>query len=277
MLIILVVLAAFPTLFAQSGGSTTPKTPNGVIVLDGRQIAELSVEATKRNWVAWNYYTYIERDENRRLNSRGLVESEDSRLSKITLVNGDHFEQLVKHNGHPPSAREQEKGREDLDKVKHETPKERNVRLRKQTENMSLLGEVLDAFDFKLMGEQMVEDRQAYVLKVTPHPDYHAKGKYGKLFSKVEGDLWVDKQDFGWIKMDGQVTQTFSMGLFIARVQRGSQIHVEETRVDDIWVPVRIEVRGSAKILFLKSLHIDRILTYSQYDRATDSPYSVSK
>ena len=86
-----------------------------------------------------------------------------------------------------------------------------------------------------------------------------------------------NKQDFGCIKMDAQVTETFSMGLFIARVQRGSQIHVEETSVDNIWVPERIGVRGSAKILFLKSLNIDRILTYSQYDRVADSPYSVSK
>jgi hypothetical protein len=277
MLMILVVLAASSALFAQSGGSAVPKNPNDASILDGRQIAQMSVEATKRNLVAWDYYTYIERDENRRLDSRGLVESEDSQLSKITLVNGDRFEQLVEHNGHPPSAEEQERSREDLDKLKHETPKERDVRLRKQTENMSLLGDVLDAFDFKLVGEQMVGDRQAYVLKVAPHRGYHANGKYGKLLSKVEGKLWVDKQDFGWIKMDGQVTETFSMGLFIARVQRGSQIHVEETSVDDIWMPGRIEVRGSAKILFLKSLDIDRILTYSNYDRVTDSPYSVSK
>jgi hypothetical protein len=27
----------------------------------------------------------------------------------------------------------------------------------------------------------------------------------------VEGKLWVDKQDFGWIKIDGKVTQSFSM------------------------------------------------------------------
>jgi hypothetical protein len=85
MLIILVVLAAFPTLFAQSGGSTGSKAPNDASVLDGRQIAELSVEAAKRNLAAWDRYTYIERDENRRLDSRGLVESEDSQLRKITL------------------------------------------------------------------------------------------------------------------------------------------------------------------------------------------------
>jgi len=41
------------------------------------------------------------------------------------------------------------------------------------------------------------------VLHATPHPGYQAHGKYGKMFSKVEGKLWVDKQNFGWIKVDG--------------------------------------------------------------------------
>ena len=116
------------------------------------------------------------------------------------------------------------------------------------------------------------------MLQATPHPGYHARGKYGNMFSKVEGKLWVDKQDFGWIKVDGQVTQSFSMGLFVARVQRGSHIILEQTCVGDgVWVPKRLEVRASARILFLKSLDIERILTYSDYNPAADGPYSVSR
>jgi hypothetical protein len=98
------------------------------------------------------------------------------------------------------------------------------------------------------------------------------------MFSKVEGKLWVDKQDFGWIKVDGQVTQSFSMGLILARVERGSHIILEQTCVGDaVWVPKRIEVRATARILFLKSLGIERILTYSDYRPVTDGPYSVSR
>jgi hypothetical protein len=52
----------------------------------------------------------------------------------------------------------------------------------------------------------------------------------------------------------------FSMGLFVARVQRGSHIVLEQTNVGDaVWVPQRLEVRGSARILFLKNLAMERI------------------
>jgi hypothetical protein len=42
----------------------------------------------------------------------------------------------------------------------------------------------------------------------------------------IEVEMFVDKRAFGWIKVDGQVMQSFSMGLFVARVQRGSHIRL---------------------------------------------------
>ncbi len=60
--------------------------------------------------------------------------------------------------------------------------------------------------------------------------------------------------------------QPFSIGLFLARVLRGSHITLEQTRVDGgIRMPQHIEIRAAAKILFIKSLVIDRVLSYSEY------------
>jgi hypothetical protein len=78
----------------------------------------------------------------------------------------------------------------------------------------------------------------------------------------MEGKLRVDKQNFGWIKVDGQVSQSFSMGLFVALVQRGSRGVLEQTCVDDgVCLPKRIAVRASAGVLFVRSLDIERILS----------------
>src|ERR1700686_2772182 len=97
------------------------------------------------------------------------------------------------------------------------------------------------------------------------------------MFSKVAGKLWIDKQDLGWIKVDGQVIQPFSIGLILALVLRGSRITVEQTRVDDrIWMPARVEVRVATKIFFVKGLVIDRVLTYSEY-RLTEASVSTAR
>jgi len=173
--------------------------------------------------------------------------------------------------GQPPSATEQKRSDDDLDKLKHETPDEQTARIRKDQENRAFLADVLEAFDFRLVGEETVGSRPAYVLQATPHPGYHAHGKYAKMFSRVEGKLWVDKQDFGWIKVDGHVTESFSMGLILARVERGSHITIEQACVSEaVWVPKRVEIRATARILFLKSLDIQRTLTYTDYRTASD-------
>ena len=261
-----IIMLAASALFAQSDDFPV-KSQNHSSVPDVRQIVESSIAATQRHWQARLHYTYVERDEGRRRDSAGRVKSEDVDVSRTILVNGVPFEQLVERNGRPLGRGETETEREELDKLKRETPEQRAERLRKQEEeNTSLVREVPKAFDFQLVGEEAVNGRPAYVLQATPHPGYQAQGKYGKMFSKVEGKLWVDKQDLGWIKVDGQVIQPFSMGLFLVRLLRGSQITMEQTRVDDgIWMPERVEVRAAAKIFFVKSLVIDRVLTYSEY------------
>jgi hypothetical protein len=258
--------ALIAILFAQ-GDISPVKSQGRSSTPDARQIMEASIAATQRDWKARLHYTYMERDEDRRRDRAGRVKSEDVEVSRTILVNGVPFEQLVERNGQPPSAEQERKQKGELDKLKRETPKQRAERLRKQEEeSTSIVQEVPKAFDFQVVSEEAVNGRPAYVLQATPHPGYHAHGKYGNMFSKVAGKLWVDKQDLGWIKVDGQVIQPFSMGLFLVRLLRGSHITMEQTRVDDgIWMPERVEVRAAARIFFVKSLVIDRVLTYSEY------------
>jgi hypothetical protein len=273
---LLAVVAASSSLFAQNSGPHNEQVHP--TVLDAHQIVAQSITATERSWQARDTYTYMERDEDRRLDDLGKVKSEDIDVTRMILVNGARFEQLIEHNGQLPSLAAQKKSDEDLDKLKHETPEEKAIRLRKDQENRAFLRDLLEAFDFQLVGEETIDNRSTYVLQATPHPGYHAHGKFAKMFSRVQGKLWIDKQDFGWTKVDGEVTQSFTMGLFVARVLRGSHILMEQTRVtESVWVPRRLEMHASAKILFLKSIDMQRILTYSDYRPAADGPYSVSR
>ena len=262
----ILMLAASSALYAQSDDLPL-KSRNQTNVADIRQIVESSIAATQQHWQARLRYTYMEREVSRRRDSAGRLKSEDVDVSRTILVNGVPFEQLVERNGQPPSVEEERKEKEKLDKLKRETPEQRVERLRKQQEGItSIVREVPKAFDFQFVDEELVNGRPAYVLQATPHPGYQAQGKYGKMFSKVEGKLWVDKHDLGWIKVDGQVIQPFSMGLFLVRLLRGSQIRMEQARVEEgIWMPERVEVRAAAKILLLKNVVIERVLTYSEY------------
>jgi hypothetical protein len=273
---VLVVVSTSSLLLAQDDGPRRHR--DNASNPDVLHIVGQSIAATERSLQARDRYTYVERDQDRRLDAQGQLKSEKVDVTRMILVNGARFEQLMERNGQLPSAEEQKKLDQDLEKLKNETPQERTARLAKAQDNRSFLQDMLEGFDFRLIGEEVLGSRPTYVFQATPHRGYHARGKYGKIFSKVEGKLWVDKSDFGWIKVEGQVTQSFSMGLFVARVQRGSHVVLEQISVGDaVWVPKRLEVRASATILFLKSLDIERIFTYSDYRPAVDGVSSVSR
>src|ERR1700732_2887858 len=163
-----VMFAATTALFAQSSGPDTPR--NHTSMLEARQIVGPSVEATERSWQARDHYTYMERNEDRRLDSLGHVKSENVDVTRMILVNGARFEQPMEHNGQLPSAKEQRKSNEDLEKLKHETPAEQIVRIEKDQENKSFLRDLLEAFDFHLIGEEVVDGRPAYVAQDNTTP-----------------------------------------------------------------------------------------------------------
>lgn len=84
------------------------------------------------------------------------MRSDDVEVSTIIFVNGVPFEQLVEHNGLPPSLAEQRKQKDQLNKLKGETPEERPARPRQEEEdNTSLIREVPLAFNFGLIGEEL--------------------------------------------------------------------------------------------------------------------------
>jgi len=274
----MVFAAATAALSAQSGPNPRGKPPDPPVRADARQIIGPFVAATERNWQAQDRYTHVERDETLRLDPEGRVKSKDVDVSRVILVNGAPFEEFLEHNGRPLTPQEEAQQEQKIEKQKHETPEEREARLAKERENRSLIRELPAAFDFQLIGEDVVDGRPAYVLQATPRPGYAPHGKYGRIFSKVAGRLWVDKQDLGWVKIEGQVIQPFSLGVLLARVQRGSQIEMEQTRLaDGIWMPARLDLRASAKLLFVKSLLIERVLTYSDYRLAQTNLSAASQ
>jgi superfamily II DNA or RNA helicase len=118
---VLVVVSTSSLLFAQSGGrGRRQDNSSGPDVL---HIVDLSIVATERSLLARDRYTYVEGDQDRRLDAQGQLKSEKVDITKMLLVNGAGFEQLIERNGQPPSAEEQKKLDQDLEKLKNERRK----------------------------------------------------------------------------------------------------------------------------------------------------------
>ena len=52
-------------------------------------------------------------------------------------------------------------------------------------------------------------------------------GSCAGILRNIEGTLWIDKQDYSWVKFEADVLKPFSIGLFLARVGEGTHLLYE--------------------------------------------------
>ncbi len=80
-----------------------------------------------------------------------------------------------------------------------------------------------DAYIFKFAGMETLDGRDNYVIDGDPKPGYKPVHKDASILTKTRFRVWIDKDDVQMKKLDVQIIDTFSWGLFIARMHKGSR------------------------------------------------------
>ena len=237
-----------------------------------RNSADKDVENNKRK----QDYTYIRRDEERKLDNKGKVKSTESKTYEIMILAGEHAEKLIAVDDRPLSDKDAKKEDEKIQKLvskgEKESENDRKKRLAKaekeREEERQFVREVADAYQFHLRGMEDVNGRPSYVIDADPLPGYKPRLKDAKILPKVRMRLWIDKVEQQWVKIDIECIDTFSIGLFLARVNKGSTIHVEQTRVnDEVWLPRYLNLKVDAKIALLKNFDAEYDVTFRDYQK----------
>jgi hypothetical protein len=207
-----------------------------------RRVAEKDLENEKR----LRDYTYIQRQEQHKLDGHGTVKKIESKTSEVLVIYGEQVERLIAKDDKPLSPDESKKEEERIQKItdkrKNESDSDRRKRLEKEEKDREdgrkFVLEIADAYNFRLVGSELFDGRDTWVLDADPRPGYQPKYREAKVLPKLKGRIWIDKADMQWMKFDVTTTDTISFGLFLARVHKGTHIVVEATRVnEEVWLP----------------------------------------
>ena len=103
-----------------------------------------------------------------------------SRTSEILEIYGEQVERLTAKDDKPLSAdeakKEDEKIQKIIDKRKQESEEDRRKRLEKEEkdreEDRKFVLEIADAFNFRLIGSEMIDGRDTWVFEGEPRPGY---------------------------------------------------------------------------------------------------------
>ena len=241
---------------------------------DARAIIRQAVAADELNWKIARNYTFFERVELRRLDAQGRLKLCEVQSYETTLQGGTPYRQLVQRDDRPLLATEAKKELESLAKSiaerRRETAVERARRLaiyeRRPDWLREAWHELPDAFDFQLAGQGMLDGHSILIIDAMPRPGYQPRSRTGKQFRSIKARFWVDQQDHQIVKVEVEVTDTISLGLFLVRVAKGSRATLELTCVTaGVWLPDRLQVWGAARLGLLKFLRIENIVRYSRY------------
>jgi len=245
------------------------------------QTAEKDMENDKKQ----KDYTYIQREEEHKLDGKGQVKSTEIKTSEIMELYGDQVERLIAKDDKPlpdkDAKKEEEKIQKLIEKRKNESEEDRRKRAEKEEkdreQSRQFVREVADAYNFTFVGIESFDGRDAYIIDGEPRPGYATHLKEAKILPKFRFRAWIDKDESQWKKLDIQCIDTVSFGLFLARLHKGSRILIEQTRInDEVWLPQHIAVKVDVRVALLKDFNLEDDITYRDYKKFRTTTKIVS-
>jgi hypothetical protein len=138
---------------------------------------------------------------------------------------------------------------------------------KKQKERDELIDATRTAFLFTLVSTETRAGRVLYKYKMEPNPAYKSTSRTTAIFAKVRGFVWIDPEAAQLARIEGEVTGDITVGLFLAKVYRGSHFMQERYEMlPGLWVPSFSQYDFDGRKLF-SPISIHERTFYGQYHR----------
>lgn len=261
-------IASLPDLKPDAKGNLSQEQMQQLI----RVVADNDMQNDKR----LRDYTYIERDEEHKLDGKGQVKSTEVKTYDVMELYGEQVQRLTAKDDKPldakDAAKEEEKIQKLIDKRKNESEEARRKREQKEEkdreEGRKFEREVADAYNFRLVGTESLGGRDAWVIDAEPRPGYEPRMKDARFLPKFRGRVWIDKDDAQMAKLDVECIDTVSLGWFLARVHEGTRVEIEQTRVnDEVWLLQHVGVKIDARVALLKEYNMELEQSFRDYKK----------
>jgi|SRR3954452_3103744 hypothetical protein len=221
-------------------------------------------------------YTYTDREVQNKLDGGGQTKSTEVKTYEILRIYGEQVRKLVAKDDKPleatEAAKEDGKIQKIIDQRKNESEEQRKKREEKEQkdreEGRQFVKEVAYAYNFTLVGTELVGGREAWVIDAGPRPEFEPHMKKAKFLTKFRGRVWIDKKDLQLSKLDVEAIDTVSVGFVLARIHRGTRFMIEQTRVnDEVWLPQHVTYKIDARVALLKGYNFKGEDTYRDYKK----------
>jgi hypothetical protein len=109
---------------------------------------------------------------------------------------------------------------------------------KKRKDRIDLIDATRNAFLFTFAGRELRGDRMLSKYEMLPNPAFRPTSRFTSIFPKVHGFVWIDESSQELARIEGDVTEDISIGLFLGKIYKGSHFMQERYEVQPgLWLP----------------------------------------
>jgi len=102
---------------------------------------------------------------------------------------------------------------------------------KRRKERNELIDATRNAFLFTFVAREPRTDRMLSKYRMEPNPAFKPTTRFTSIYPKVRGFVWVDENVEQLARIEGEVTEDISVGLFLGKIYKGSHFMQERYEV----------------------------------------------
>ena len=230
--------------------------------VDARDLVRRVVRSQRRVEAAFDGATFDQREVKIEWGADGRAKEIASRLFYVLSGNGgeEGSRELVEVDGRPATEAEKRKAAEEDEKSRKKRVEQKAAAEARRVEKVSgdeedplvgkkRLSELIGRFDIRVVGEEIVEGRPAYVLDFSPNPSAPAAKTLGdRALNALAGRAVIDAVDFQVRSVVAHLTKPVKVaGGLAANVKTAEIAYTGQPLGGNMWFPCVVEFRLTGK------------------------------
>lgn len=136
---------------------------------------------------------------------------------------------------------------------------------KKRKERDALIEAAGSAFLFTFVDKETRDSRILLKYAMEPNPSFKPTSRTSAVYTKVRGTVWIDEATNQLARIEGEVTEDISVGLFLAKVYKGSHFMQERYQIfPGVWLPTFSQYDFDGR-KFFSSFSIHERTFYQKY------------
>lgn len=199
------------------------------------------------NRLAGARYTFRRATAMEELDSQGRVKERTTKEHAVTAQGLEQSSRLVSVDGValPEAERQREQQKEEGNREKFASRRERPARQAHQLDR-----ELLQRFQYRLLGTESMNGRSTYVLAFESQ-DKASGGKIAdKILARLQGRIWVDAEEFEPVRLEADLGEPVAVGLFLAVLDEFRTVVIRRRLPSGWWVDEQVNLSvGGRKLI----------------------------